>query len=94
MDDDAAAGNEAYVREVLLKARDQVLDLIANHGKHVLVHCAAGISRSAAVVVACLMRLHKADADTALELLRHSRACCKPNTLFMRVLRTLEQTRV
>lgn len=88
--DDPFTLNETEVAAVFEAARYRVLDLIENQGKRVLVHCAAGASRSAAVVVACLMRLQKVDANKALAFLKEKRPCCQPNSLFMRVLRKLE----
>ncbi|RPA79262.1 dual specificity protein phosphatase 12 [Ascobolus immersus RN42] len=49
----------------------------------VLVHCAAGKSRSATVVAAYLMATYKIDVAEALERIRKVRPFCEPNEGFM-----------
>jgi len=60
----------------------------------IFVHCAAGMSRSAAIV---LMYMMDADAgltyDTALAQLRRARPVARPNPLFELVLRLLHDVR-
>lgn len=61
-----------------------------SNGKGVLVHCQQGISRSAAVVIAYLIRYKGMGYDDAYEYVRKTRACIKPNQGFVRVLREWE----
>ncbi|KIY47518.1 phosphatases II, partial [Fistulina hepatica ATCC 64428] len=59
------------------------------HGRlpsRVLVHCAMGVSRSATVVCAFLMRSLGVDAWEALQLVRKGRPCAHPNYGFMKQL--------
>lgn len=60
--------------------------------ENVLVHCRAGVSRSASVVIAYLMLYENMDFDTAMEHLRKVRPCISPNYGFMRQLRSLNNS--
>lgn len=61
----------------------------------VLVHCAAGVSRSATIVLGhMLLRDHLLTLDTALERLQSARSVVNPNPGFMRELYLLERNRV
>mmetsp|Transcript_4365 Transcript_4365/g.5055 ORF Transcript_4365/g.5055 Transcript_4365/m.5055 type:complete len:263 (+) Transcript_4365:176-964(+) len=51
-------------------------------GRSVLVHCAQGKSRSAVVVIAYLMSLHKISYTEALEMVQSKRSMAEPNTSF------------
>lgn len=63
-------------------------------GEGVLVHCKAGICRSATIVLAFLL-LHRRDLaptlDSALLLLREARPCVQPRPEFMAALQRLEK---
>ncbi|OCB87383.1 phosphatases II [Sanghuangporus baumii] len=60
-------------------------------GNNVLVHCQQGISRSAAIVVAYLMREKGMGYDEALQAVRSKRLCVKPNAGFESTLRDWEK---
>lgn len=73
------------------------LEAVCNHidnalksGKSVLVHCQQGISRSASVVIAYLIRNRHMSYDTAFALVKGQRACIKPNPGFVAALRDWE----
>lgn len=55
-----------------------------------LVHCHAGVSRSASLVVAFIMQTRGLSYDDALALVRECRWCVSPNEGFVRQLRELE----
>jgi len=62
------------------------------HQGGVLVHCAAGISRSATVVIAYLMWKHGYNLDDAFLMVKTKRAVIDPNVGFMRQLKIYEGT--
>ena len=55
----------------------------------ILVHCRAGISRSASVVVYYLMRKNSMDYDTALRYLKERRPIVAPNEWYEKQLRDM-----
>jgi len=67
------------------------IEEMRNSGKGVLVHCQQGISRSASIVIAYLIRNHRMTYDQALELVKSKRACVEPNAGFVRCLRAWEE---
>jgi len=60
-------------------------------GGSVLVHCMRGVSRSAAVVVACIVAAQGLTVNDAVQALRESRDICRPNAGFMRQLCAFQQ---
>jgi len=68
---------------------DYVADLIYNNTlKHVktLVHCKAGVSRSAALCIAYLMKYHRMTLKDAHDYLKRRRPIIRPNVSFWRQL--------
>ncbi|OBZ89656.1 Dual specificity protein phosphatase 12 [Choanephora cucurbitarum] len=55
-------------------------------GGRILIHCQAGVSRSATVLAACLMKSKKIKRDEALEIIRRKRPAVAPNAGFMEQL--------
>jgi len=66
------------------------IDRALRSGQNVLVHCQQGISRSAAVVMAYLIRNHSMSFDAAYALVKRKRACTKPNSGFVQCLQEWE----
>ena len=58
----------------------------------ILVHCQAGISRSASVVLAYLMSYKDMTMETAYQHLKGARPCISPNYTFCRQLRLMDST--
>nr|WRK65514.1 dual specific typhosphatase [Marseillevirus futianmevirus] len=58
-------------------------------GLNVLVHCAAGISRSSTIVIAFLMLRRGMTYDSALAFVQSKRKCVDPNPGFRRQLEEL-----
>jgi protein-tyrosine phosphatase len=57
----------------------------------VLVHCAAGVSRSASFVIAYLMRVEKMKYVDAYQSVKTKRQIIRPNSGFVKQLREYER---
>ncbi|KAK0483133.1 protein-tyrosine phosphatase-like protein [Armillaria luteobubalina] len=66
------------------------IDRALRGGKSVLVHCQQGISRSASIVIAFLIRNRGMSYDSAYSLVKRERACIKPNAGFVQALQEWE----
>lgn len=76
----------------LLPRAFSFIDGAAAEGGAVLVHCNAGVSRSASVCIALVMRDTKCTYDEALAAVRRARSVVAPIRGFERQLRQLEDT--
>lgn len=80
--------------EDLSKHFDKVYEFInsciENNGK-ILIHCAAGISRSSTCTLVYLIKKEKMSFDKGLELIRKGRACAWPNNGFTKQLKIWEE---
>ncbi|XWS58990.1 hypothetical protein CRYUN_Cryun08bG0081900 [Craigia yunnanensis] len=79
--------------ENLLDYLDACFDFIDQSRKEgsVLVHCFAGVSRSAAIITAYLMRTEQLSQEDALESLRQSCEFVCPNDGFLEQLKMFEE---
>lgn len=79
--------------EVILDYLDACLNFIEESRKKgsVLVHCFAGVSRSAAIIMAYLMRTERLSQEDALESLRQSCEFVCPNDGFLEQLKMFEE---
>ena len=59
------------------------LDSVENCGGRVLVHCVGGVSRSASVCIAYLMRSKRMSLREAYDYVKGKRSCIAPNINFM-----------
>ncbi|KAJ7148557.1 protein-tyrosine phosphatase-like protein [Mycena crocata] len=73
----------------LAEACDYIRTSLKN-GDNVLVHCQQGVSRSASIVIAYLIRDRAMTYDSAFELVKRRRQCIKPNSGFVKALREWE----
>lgn len=79
--------------EKIIDYFDQTFDFIEDQmstGKNVLVHCAAGISRSVSIVIAYLMRKNKIKMEDAFYIVKSKRDRADPNIGFICALREYE----
>ena len=60
--------------------------------KSVLVHCAAGVSRSASIIIAFLIITKKMDYDTAFNFVKERRTKIMPNSAFVGQLQELAES--
>ena len=81
------------LKSVLLEAIEFVSEAV-NGGRAILVHCHAGISRSASVVIAYLMASQKMKFHTAFETVRSRRSQVCPNMGFCGQLLHQEETSI
>jgi protein phosphatase slingshot len=57
-----------------------------DEGSKILVHCKKGISRSASVVLAFIMKEKGWSLDESFEFVKNKRNCIRPNSGFLKQL--------
>lgn len=68
---------------------DKAIEFMLN-SKKVYVHCAAGVSRSASIVIAYCMKTKGQSFDSAYAFVRSRRSCIYPNSGFQEQLKKYE----
>lgn len=63
------------------------IDEAIHNGCKILIHCAAGISRSSSIAIAYLMHKHNLRYTRAFNRVIKKRPCCKPNSKFVKQLK-------
>jgi protein tyrosine phosphatase len=81
--------NVKMMKECLTSVLPSIHESIMN-GKRVCVHCKAGVSRSATVVIAYLMKYEKMDWHEAVQRVRELRPIICPNKGFLQVLKEFD----
>ena len=81
---------EANMKQYFGDMSDFISDVKSGGGK-VYVHSLAGISRAPAAVTAFLMRAGKLTFDHAIGVVRKGRCCARPNSAFVKQLKSWEQ---
>ncbi|XP_018402790.1 PREDICTED: dual specificity protein phosphatase 19-like [Cyphomyrmex costatus] len=77
----------------ILPSIKKCIDIIhTNLKENILVHCNAGVSRSASIVIAYLMIIKKLSYDEAYNIVKRARSCIRPNDGFIKQLRSIENT--
>lgn len=67
------------------------IDLAIKNGGSCLIHCMAGMSRSATITIAWTMKTYKLRYETALEFVKSKRPIINPNDGFIRQLQQWEK---
>ncbi|KAF8217167.1 protein-tyrosine phosphatase-like protein [Mycena galopus ATCC 62051] len=75
-----------------LEAACDYIRVSLSRRENVLVHCQQGVSRSASIVIAYLIRDRAMTYDAAFDLVRQRRQCIHPNSGFVKTLREWETT--
>ncbi|XP_056295182.1 dual specificity protein phosphatase 1 [Pseudoliparis swirei] len=78
VEDDHKADISCWFNEAI-----EFIDSVRNGAGRVLVHCQAGISRSATICLAYLMRTNRVKLDEAFEFVKQRRSIISPNFSFM-----------
>ncbi|CAJ0575523.1 unnamed protein product, partial [Mesorhabditis spiculigera] len=81
---------QTYIYPHLELQSDQIRAIIEDGGR-VLVHCVAGVSRSASIVLAYLTKYHCRSLRDAYHLMKMKRPLVRPNLGFWRQLIAFEQ---
>ena len=68
-----------------------IINSIRAQSQSVLIHCNAGVSRSATICIAYLMINEQLSFDAALELVKSRRPCTRPNDGFLKQLKNLSK---
>lgn len=87
---EAMDSNTTNIKPVLRSAANFIQEALSA-GLNVLVHCAAGISRSSTVVIAFLMLKRGMTYDSALAFVKSKRKCVDPNPGFRSQLEELNR---
>jgi serine/threonine/tyrosine-interacting protein len=82
---------EADIMTTIIVFIPLIKNIIANGG-NVYVHCIAGISRSASVVIAYIMNKYKCSFAFGLKLVASRRECINPNMGFCQQLQENQET--
>jgi len=69
---------------------NRFINAAKDEGKNVLVHCKMGISRSATIVTAYVMKTSEWGLRRSMEHVKKKRNCVKPNPNFMKQLEVYE----
>lgn len=73
--------------EGIFKKSCDFLEQVRLTNGRVLVHCNAGVSRSASIVIAYLMSHQDMDFETAYKHVKNQRECIQPNAGFLKQLK-------
>lgn len=75
----------------LLSAVKLIDEHLSNERGGVLVHCVAGVSRSATVVIAYLMWKNRINFESAFRIVKQARPIIEPNSNFVNQLKSFEK---
>lgn len=69
---------------------NQIIGNVCKRNGRILVHCNAGVSRSASICIAYLMFQLKMNFDAAFLLVKSKRECIRPNDGFLKQLKQMD----
>ncbi len=75
---------------LMIKEGAMYIQMFTNVGKNIVVHCKAGISRSATVILAWMIIYKNMKFDEAYRYLAEKRPIIRPNDFYMGLLKDLE----
>jgi protein-tyrosine phosphatase len=76
----------ANLRPILGPCQRYIYNAIHTENGNILVHCMAGVSRSASVLASYFMRQNRWTLENALAFIRSKRQCIRPNPGFYQQL--------
>lgn len=80
---------ETNLSEILMNSNAYIENVRMHFGR-ILIHCNAGVSRSASLVIGYLIQMRGMSFSDAYELVKTKRPCCRPNDGFLKQLKQLK----
>lgn len=77
--------------DVITKQTNEIIERVYAENGRILVHCNAGVSRSASVCIAYLMLHRKMDFTAAFSHVKSKRECIRPNDGFLKQLKQMDR---
>lgn len=77
--------------DVIIKQTNEIIERVSECNGRILVHCNAGVSRSASVCIAYLMLHRKLTFAAAFSHVKSKRECIRPNDGFFKQLQQMDQ---
>lgn len=74
----------------IIKRTNQIIQSVHERNGRILIHCNAGVSRSASVCIAYLMLQRQMNFVDAFSLVKSKRECIRPNDGFLKQLKAIE----
>lgn len=78
--------------EAIIKQTNEIIEYVYQQNGRILIHCNAGVSRSASVCIAYLMLHRNMDFSTAFSHVKLKRECIRPNDGFLKQLKQMGST--
>lgn len=75
----------------IIERTNEIIESVYDKNGRILVHCNAGVSRSASICIAYLMYKHEMTFETAFALVKSKRECIQPNPGFLKQLKELKE---
>lgn len=84
---------ETSLKPMIKRAFEIMNDVFVENGT-ILIHCNAGVSRSASICIAYLILEKNMSFDAAFALVKSKRECIQPNPGFLQQLKKLNQSEI